>query len=508
MTHASVDLQIRIVGGNVPATGTIHFTQLGTSIPFSVPANGVFTHVLNDAQKIAVYNNTAGITNRSVRITTSTPVMVFALNQAGATTDATNVLPITALGTEYYMISGRPSNTATHMDAYGVVATEDNTRLYVEGTFVGTLNAGQTYYYMTSTNIDITGTHITSDKPVAFFSLRQGSNMGGSTNDHFFQQLAPVHTWGRTFFAPVGYMGRNFVRIVASQDGTNITQIGGTVLSTAGAQTTLTNLQAGQWVELEILLANNGAFIEANHPVGVCVFLPSSGAAITAPSDPSIAWLPALGQFVNSGLITPFIPSGNTQLNQHHALIVTPTATRYNTTLSIGGAPAAPISGGTWRTHSSGFSFYMMQLHNLTASYFFTNPAGLIVLGYGTGSVESYYYVAVSGMRTLDVAFFANDVHNQDLITHAFNTNDINFRAAIEGVTSSDPGHIKWFIDGVEDVSLRDQLTWSRNFPNGTYLIEMEVLGFDNVTVRRVEGTLVIGVFIIVNPHIRKTNIN
>ena len=46
---------------------------------------------------------------------------------------------------------------------------------------------------------------------------------------------------------------REYVRVVASQNDTKITQIGGTVRTDVpGAQTTHDNLQAGQFVELDI----------------------------------------------------------------------------------------------------------------------------------------------------------------------------------------------------------------------------------------------------------------
>jgi len=80
VTINEVDLQIRIVASSQDATGTIYFTALSTSVPFSVSAGGVFTHSLTNAEKIAVYNTTAGISNRSAHITSSTPVMVYALN--------------------------------------------------------------------------------------------------------------------------------------------------------------------------------------------------------------------------------------------------------------------------------------------------------------------------------------------------------------------------------------------------------------------------------------------
>jgi len=501
----SVDLQIRVVADQA-TTGTIHFTELGTSIPFSIPAGGVFTHVLNNDQKTAVYSRDAGTSSKTARIQTNNPVTVFALNQLSLFTDATNVLPVQTLGTEYFQVQ-HVSNSVTWSGGYLMIAIEDNTQIVHGGTSI-TLNAGQVHYFRTMP--DLTGTHIISDKPIAFFSV-QTTMIHTPGADHLFQQLAPVNTWGRDFIVPVTLRGVERVRIVASQNGTNITQTGGTLITTTGGQTTLSNLNVGQWVELEITLANNGAFIQSNHPIAVCVFMVSNvHPGITndfGQGDPAMAWIPPIEQTARQGLIAPFVPQGTTVINRHYATIVTPTATKDNTTMRIGTGEAQPLSGGVWNHNAaSGMSFYNVELTNPTASYIFTNLAGLFIMGYGlaTGS-ESYHYLAASAMRILDVAFYANNIHNQDLETNPFGVSGINFRAEVQGDISTSPNHIRWFIDGVEDVSLRDQLTWNRNLPNGTYLIVLEVLMDDNITVRQVEGTLTIAIpFIKVNPHVKK----
>jgi len=502
----AVDLQIRVVADQA-TTGTIYFTELSVAVPFSIPAGGVFTHVLNANQRDAVYGMNAGTSSKTARIQTNHPVTVFALNQIFHFTDATNLLPVQTLGTEYYQIQHIQTSTARRA-GYIIIATEDNTQIAHRGTNI-TLNAGEVYHYYS--DIDLTGTRITSNRPIAFFTT-QTTSLSGSSYDHLFQQLAPVNTWGRDFMVPVTLRGIERVRILASQDGTDITQVGGTLITTTGGQTTLNNLNAGQWVELQITRATNGAFIQSNYPIAVCAFMLNNAFSGIDNSfgqgDPAIAWIPPIEQTVNQGLIAPFVPQGSTQLNRHFAIIVTPTATKDNTTMRIGGGAEEPLSGGIWNNNAaSGMSFYNMELLNPIASYTFTNFAGLFIMGYGlAASSESYYYMAASSMRTLNASFFANGVHNQDLATNPFAVNEINFSATVQGDVSTSPGHIKWFIDGIEDVSLRDQLTWSRNLPNGSYLIVMEVLMNDDITTRRVEGTLTIAIpFIKVNPHVRKS---
>jgi len=495
---SQVALQIRIVADEA-VTGTIRFTNTGETVPFSIAAGSVLTHTLTLAQREASYNLVTGISNRTVHIQSSVPVTVFAFNTVFALAGATNVLPTPVLGNNHFHLGWHTNSGIIMQDQYFAIAIEDGTIIYENGVQVATLSAGQVYFRRSGSIADMTGFHITSNNPIAYVSAHSYAiNNGGG--DNFFQQLTPVNTWGRNFFVPVTRRGLEIVRIVASEDNTVITQTGGTI-----RQGSL-NLNAGEWVELLITLANGGAYIQANNPVQVGSYMVGSGfLGAIGQGDEALVWVPPIEQTVRSALMAPFAVD---RLDEHHAIIVTPTATRGNTTVRRGTDEAQPLSGGTWHENAaSGMSFYSMPLaNNANVSYVFTNWAGLVVYGVGFGSNISYYYVAGSGMRILDAAFYANDIHNQDLEASPFNTSQINFRAEVQGDVSTSPGHIKWFIDGVEDASLRDQLTWNRNLPNGTYLIVLEVLMDDNVTVRQVEGTLIIAIpSIIVNPHIRKS---
>jgi len=473
-SHLLVNLQIRIISGNEPTTGIIYFTNLDTEVHFDIGAQEVFPYPLDNTEKQAVYNTMMGISNCSIHITTNHPVTVYALNQLSASTDATNILPVKALDADYYQISYTPYS----VDAYAVVATKDNTNLSHNGVWEATLDAGKVYYRTSSS--DMTGFHITADNPVAFFAVSRGVliPVGYTATDCLFQQLAPVNTWGQTFFVPVSHLAKDRVRIIASQDNTFITQTGGTHISAPGGQTGPYTIDAGEYIELEALLTNNGCYIYADKPVGVCTYL--VGAAYNGMwiSDPAQCWLPAIEQTVTEALIAPFAPSGGTQLNAHYALVITPTATQANTKVSIGGAAPAPLSGGIWRDHSSGMSFYTMPLTNFTESYYFTNDAGLIILCYGTGTNESYYFLAGSAMRDLQAAFYANDIHYQDLEEQPFCENLVEFRAETENM-GVEVVSLEWYIDGIEYLPAHNQETWSKTFAIGEYEIKMLVY-FEN----------------------------
>jgi len=505
--YLNLNLQIRIVSRDKPTTGRIYFTKLDTSISFNLLPQDVFTYNIPDyTKKEAVYNLLDGISDRSVHIVSDNPITVYALNQTNVSADATNLLPLTALGTDHYQISYIP-RAGNAKDAYAVVATQDNTHVYHNGVPVsgGGLNAGEVYYRTNPT--DMTGAHITSDKPIAFFSLNPGAiipNNSDWTGDCLMQQLAPVHTWGKSFFAPVSDLTtetcqdtKDRIRIVASQDNTIVTitpQSDVLLITDTGGETNLAKpLQAGQFFEVQITLNKNGSFIYSDKPVGICTYLTAGGDNNGNFSDPSMAWLPAIDQKAPQAMIVPFIPASTTAITDHYALIVTPTATKENTKVSVGGALPANLSGGAWRNNAAAsFSFYNMPLTDETASYLFTNNEGLIIMCYGVGTAESYYYLAYSAMYDLTASFYANDIHYQILPNHVFCTSDINFRAEITGLSPT-PGSLKWYIDGVEEMAAQDQLKWSKNFPIGEYDIKIETRSIDDETLT-LSTTLIIGV--------------
>jgi hypothetical protein len=283
-----------------------------------------------------------------------------------------------------------------------------------------------------------------------------------------------------------------------SQDGTTITQTGGTIRIVGNSQPTLDYpLQAGQFVELEVPISSAGCYIHADKPVGVLTFY-GGGSPY---GDAAPAWLSPIEQNVTDALIAPFIPTGNTNIHSHYAVVVTPTATRGSTKVSIGEDFPTDVNGGTWIDNGDphGMSFYKMPLTDAdaTAAYYFTNPAGFLLLCYGWGNSESYYYLAYSAMRNLEAAFTANNIAHDEMVDHLFCERDIEFFANIEGI-HPDEGSLTWYIGDVPYAI--DQKQWSHTFDApGSYIITMEVK-FENESTETYSGTLNIGAIITAEP--------
>ena len=473
-----VHLQVRVVAGDQPTRVTLRFSQPSALRTFNLAPGEAFTYSFTPYEKSLLYNTATGVSNGSVRITADHPVMAYAFSQFEHSAAATYLLPAQSLGTEYYQISYTPGyfEAIRFADAYAVIATQDTTQVYHNGSLLATLNTGQVYYRRSNT--DMTGAHITANKPVAFFALSQGARVPNSLccADHMFEQLAPVQTWGKRFFVPRTNMQRERVRIVASQNNTNITQFTpGTLITGTGGQTSGNNLSAGQFIEIEIT-GQQGCYIVADKPVGVCSYLIGNGGQ--GSSDPAQAWIPPLEQSVKTALVTPFVANVGYAMHEHthYALVITPTATQENTRVRIGSGPEQSL-GTNWRANAaSGMSYHNYLLSNKTAAYLFSNPAGLMVMGYGIAPEEGYFYLLSSAMRTIDAFFYVNDVHFQE-VYEVICEQPVHFRNdVVDGRMSTEEGHLKWFIDDDEVEEVRDQVEWERHFVAGVYKIKMEVI--------------------------------
>ncbi|MDR1347843.1 MAG: gliding motility-associated C-terminal domain-containing protein [Prevotellaceae bacterium] len=489
-SYINVDLQVRIVTSDA-ATVKLTYTFDNTEINVNISAGSVYTYSFTETERLKLYSDATGTTGKSLHIESDVPVSVYALNQHSASADATNVLPVGALGTDYYHISYR--SLPYQYNGYIVIATENNTGIYEDGILQDILQKGQVYSSferIVGVGLDLTGQHITSNKPIAYFVTTSSVQIPLSTGaaDCFYEQLVPVNKWGNNFLVPVTHRGVERIRIIASQDGTVITQTGGVIKTDNGgySQNSL-NLNRGQFVELEASLTGCGCYISSNKPVGVCTYLTGKDylpLLTVNTGDPAIAWVPPVEQSINGTLIAPFVPDGQTYMDEHYALIVTPTASKNLTTVATGTNPATALTGGSWCDNAaSGLSFYSLPLVNLSDAYYISNPHGLTVMGYGIGFAESYYYLAGAAMRNLDAAFYVNDIHYQDLDGVFFCDTVVDFRALLQYALTSASGYLRWYIDGTEQTAVTNTLEWTRSLPTGVHTVDIKVVSMDNDTI-------------------------
>ncbi|MDR2206081.1 MAG: IgGFc-binding protein [Flavobacteriaceae bacterium] len=445
------------IAAEAGTTVTLNFRADNSSTTYTVASATVLKIDLSNVQgstplgdkRAVVYLNPTGgaglvgVSSNTLKITSSRPISVYAFSACGDnnSVDATIVLPVNGWGTEYYRLSYAPNPTIIlprpqNSDVEIIIARENNTILTIPPTTTFTLAAGEAFYYYQ--NSEMIGRHITSNKPVAYFTHNTLSFVpfDRSAGDILFEQLQPVSRWGTKFLVPNAPQGgnslKNTIRIIAAENGTTVNYSGATVQTTYAygggpanpipGAVNLPNggtLNAGQFAELSINSTGTGenCYISASKPMAVAAYMVGigdGGPSINSLGDPSIAWIPPLNQVVSSVTIAPFLflPNSNPSSLDffsavHYMLIIAKTSNKAQTTVN-----GTPIGTAGWTDNTpSGFSYYLWtfatpqsatDLGDLDKIFTVANPNGIIVLCGGLASGESYYYYAGGGLCGID----------------------------------------------------------------------------------------------------------
>ena len=437
-----IELILRITTMDADANVTLHFKNNPTlDITFNVKAGTIFDYILSDDQAKSSYSALGGYNlpnNTSIEVSSDSPIILVAVSTANASVEATQIFPVSKLGTEYinsgmevYTGSSGQQGVCDHYDSYMVIATEDNTNIthYIGvNTYTSNnLQKGQVIYVPATKK---TAPRVVANKPVAFFQSGTYSEIGTRKN-HTFEQLAPTNQWGTKFILPTNDLNAIFGRIYAKDDQTTVT------LKFSDGTNPETYLISGtpaqRYKDVRIDADPNlppyhpnakACYIETSAPVSVCIYhLDNLGNhALGNMSQPGVAWLPPMEQRTRNVLVSPLDLNGRHVYLEifHHLLIIAPTASRDKTTISINGntpLSVQNINEFTWWADSIGGSDYSFGRYCFGTSHpgatpprylnittMIDNPDGIIVLAYGQGSYTNYFYAAGDAGRDLEQA--------------------------------------------------------------------------------------------------------
>lgn len=234
-----------------------------------------------------------GIQSAAFKISSTQPITAYQFNplsNAGVfSNDASVLLPLSGLGSEYYVVTRAQANT--DFNGYVVVAatgpgeTEvtvlvaSKTKagngipaLQAGGTHVAKLKQGDVLSIESGAiGDDLTGTKVTTSQPAAVF----GGHVAAVTAakccaDHLEQQMVPVSAWGKEYVIGRSMergQEKDYIRVVAAHPGTQVT-VNPTVTSPA----TKSLSPGGKWE----FTTDSHVRITANQPVMVTQFLASS----------------------------------------------------------------------------------------------------------------------------------------------------------------------------------------------------------------------------------------
>ncbi len=372
------------ITSDVNTSGTVSVPGQGFSTPFSVTANQITTVVI--PFNVGIVNTNDGIENRGINIISNDPVTVYGLNRISFTTDAYLAFPTNTLGQEHIVLSYRNTFVDDRASVlFAIVGTEDNTTVtIIPSVTTGTrlanipyniiLNQGEVYQLRNnqSSSADLSGTIITSTKPVSVFGGHTCVNIPSGANfcDLITQQLPPTSTWGKSFLTvPLkNRLNGDRFRFLAKEDNTTILINGLNVATINRAQF------------FETILTTSST-ITSNEPILVAQY--SHGRTFdNITGDPFMMLIPPFEQFL--GAYTVLTPASG--FNENFVNVVAPNAAVGLITLNSVAIPAASFSN----IGSSGFSGAQVDIpigsHNLAGPL----PFGLFIYGFNLD--DSYGY--------------------------------------------------------------------------------------------------------------------
>ena len=249
----------------------------------------------------------------------------------------------------YYAISThKPKSDMEHYSFVQIVGTENNTIVSFkpmqglqDNNCAGSLScgAGETctttlqnlQQVMLCSFQDLTGTKITSDKPLAVFSGHECAQVpiGNGNCEYLLEQIPPVVMWGKTFL--VGPLwGRNtgeIYKVVSAEANTEVNVY--CINETTTSEISFTLTSEGNFREFSVGNTRRCS-IRANKPILVMLLAPNEGNVLYE-DGAFMSVVPPVLQYTDSVTITvPDIPESNNSIT-----ITLPVESCYNSQCSI-----------------------------------------------------------------------------------------------------------------------------------------------------------------------------
>ncbi|WP_017258947.1 T9SS C-terminal target domain-containing protein [Pedobacter arcticus] len=398
----------------------------GQAIPVVINPNTYTNSYISVSDAIQV--------NSGIHITSDVDIIVYCHISIQSRSASSLILPVKALGNEYYSISYTQSastNTREAVSEFSLIGVVDGTVIDILPTksslgntrianipFRITLNKGDVYQYKSTQ--DLTGSKIKTVgdcKPLAVFSgstfnayCEPGNNRNAGSGDPLYQQLFPTSAWGRNFITAPFYNAQNgssdIIRIQVAKDNTVIS-VNGSTTSVLGVP--LNNpYTAGSVITFG---AKIPTIINADAPISVAQLQVTQACNINGtqfPGDPELTILNPIEQTLKD--ITVFSAVKNltnppTAITSHYLNIILKTADI--PTLTVDGlAPTA-----NYQQIDNTYSFITIDVtasSNVNPAHRIRCDNGFVAIAYGYGSVESYAYLAGSDLKNLNagIEFF------------------------------------------------------------------------------------------------------
>ncbi len=217
------------------ATGEIVVPATGFAVPFTVA--GMQDTVITLPENIYYGEGDEAIFDFGLKVVSDQPVNVYAYHHRLYFSEASMILPVERLGTDYTVLA-HEDDLYGHPSEFVVLATSDSTEVTITPSvltqgfrppgvpFIVWLAEGQTFQLKASG--DLSGSRITvpdPGKPVAVFAGAQQAaiNCDMGADDHLYQQIEPRSAWGSAYdIVPFKGRGGDQVHIISGSNGTTV----------------------------------------------------------------------------------------------------------------------------------------------------------------------------------------------------------------------------------------------------------------------------------------------
>ncbi len=378
-----------------------------------IPFNGTYTVQANNSVRIKIpwelveATGSEEVQDKGIRLTSEKPVNVYALNWDRNSADVAVIYPVQSLGNEYFAICYEPhihENNGNYGNGrnsqFLIVAASDSTKVLIipskvtdklvnsGDTIEVLLNKGEVFQVqsMNRNNLsgqgDLTGSYVKANNPVAFYSGSLATTVpagsGVSAWDHLYEQIPPIHSWGREYYAvPLKSREQDLYRIMAAHDNTTVYIDGFSPF----------NLNRGEFKELT-LYHNQPKKIFSGKPILVVQYSQSQSVDrdyTGGNGDPFMIVLSSVTQSKND---VTFVAYDSDQIQKYYVNVITLTEETGNILFN-----GNQVQNQFTPFPGSDYSWAQISLSPGTYRLRNSNPdRGFLAYVYGFGGVESYGY--------------------------------------------------------------------------------------------------------------------
>ena len=370
--------------------------------------------------------NSETVSNYGIKVEATDTISVYNASIATNSFDASYVLPIQSLGSDYIIQSGPQSITpggSSHQyqnetSAILIVATQDNTIVEItpsvrtlgnrpaDQTYTIELDAGQTYQVRSNRNTnqnsqrDLSGTRVKAldCKKIAVYNGNTLTRMPIDNNqsegfDHIFEQAMPLKSWGKEFVVTQSKSRhQDIVKITSSADGNTIMKNG------IHAAT----LNEGESYSFSLHNYDGSCYIETTKPSAVYLYNTSSYDD-SSNGDPSMVWIAPIEQRIDEMTFSTF-HHPQAAIDAHYVNIIVKTediSHVYFDGTAIESGLFQPVNGNADYSYAQ----YNIENHG-THSLLCENGFNAHV--YGFGERRGYAYLVGSNAIDLNVSLIIN----------------------------------------------------------------------------------------------------